>query len=194
MSLVHDEALENRFIELVTQSWQRYEQFERSGWLDDVFMGGVITAHLQRGYFLLDCTSDGSSHYLMFSDQNKDRYIVRMDHRLGEDILFSKTVGHLAGLYVGFSRPFPDLSRIMRAVKTEIKSDLAGAGRVAGFQDPGVMQIDNEGTFATCQTMLLIDVGDYVDMATLKVDIEKLWSHLSAAYQSVQKFLLGIMA
>jgi hypothetical protein len=188
-----NQALEDRFVELVEDSWRRFDDMERAGWLDDVFVGAVITAHLEAGMFLLDAKSDGSAHFLNFSDQERNRRVVRVDHRRGEDYLYAKTVGHLSGCTFGVGRAYPNISKVMAAAKAEFKSDMAGEGRVAGFNDPGVMKIDIEGTIAVCETTLLLNLEDYVDRQTLEVDTRKLWIHVQATYQSLEKYLTGIM-
>lgn len=189
-----DQALENTFVQLISDSWRRYDDIERNSWIDDALIGGLVTAHLDHDLFLLTTISDGSSHYLLFSTEQRDRYIVRLDHRYGEDYLFSKTIGHLASLEIGVGRAYPNLQKLWKATKSEWKSNLATDAQVAGFADPGVMKIDAEGSIATCTTTLLIDVADYVDKDSLEVDTEKLWAHLGATYQSLEKYLSGIMA
>ena len=193
-SFVANQELEDRFIKLVEESWRRYDDIERNGWIDDVFVGSIITCHLDNGMFLLNAGSDGSSHYLMFSDRERNRNIVKVDHTRGEDYLFSKTVGHLTAVTLGVGRAYPDLRKIVRAARSEIQSELAGEGRVAGMADPGVMKVDQDNGIATCETSLLLDLSDYVSLQTLKVDREKLWLHFQATYQSLEKYLSGIMA
>lgn len=188
--MISQDALEERFIDLVNKSWDRYEVFKKASFYDDALVGGIITAHLRHGLYLLDCTSDSSAHYVMFSDPDRVRYIVRLEGRAGEDILYARTLGNLATMQVGISRTYPNLQKIWQATKTELKSDLAGQGNLP---EPGVMQIDAQGTFATCQTSLFIDTCDYVDRETLQCDLDKLWTHLSACYQSLDKFLEGVM-
>jgi hypothetical protein len=188
-----DEALEEHFIRLVRESWGRYGAIERATWLDDAFIGGLIASHLDGGLFLLDLASDGVSHSLMFSDSERRRYITRLNHGRAEDFAFAKNVGHLASVEVGFSAAYPDISKIWTAVKSEVKSGLTGDGRIEGYPDPGVMRIDATGTFATCQTALLVDLKDYVAVDTLACDHEKIWIHWSAAYASLRKYLEGIM-
>ncbi len=189
-----DQELEDQFVSLVETSWERYDDIERNSWLDDVFVGAVVTAHLDEGLFLLTTTSDGVSHYLMFSNPERDRFIVRVDHRRGEDYLFSKTVGHLMAVEVRVGRSYPNLSKIWKATKSEMKGGLSGKGRISGFEDPGVMKIDAEGTIAYCHTTLLLDVKDYVDTKTLEADQAKIWSHIQATYQSLEKYLAGVMS
>ncbi len=193
-TFVPNQELEDRFIKLVEESWRRYDDMERNSWLDDVFVGSIITCHLDNGMFLLNAGSDGSSHYLLFSNHNRDRNIVRVDHTHGEDYLFSKTVGHLASVTLGVGRAYPEFKKIARAARSEIQSEMAGEGRVAGMADPGVMKIDQDGGIATCETSLLLDLQDYVSQETLKVDRDKLWTHFQATYQSLEKYLAGIMA
>jgi hypothetical protein len=189
-----DQSMEDRFVKLVEESWRRFDDIERNGWIDDVFVGSIVTCHLDAGMFLLTAGSDGSSHYLVFSDQQRNRNIVRVDHTSGEDYLYSKTVGHLTSVTLGVGRAYPDLGKIMRAARSEMQSELAGEGRVAGLSDPGVMKVDQAGGIATCETSLLLDLSDYVSLETFKVDREKLWLHFQATYQSLEKYLSGIMA
>lgn len=193
-TFVPNQELEDRFIKLVEESWRRYDDIERNGWIDDVFVGSIITCHLDNGMFLLNAGSDGTSHYLMFSDHQRNRNIVRVDHERGEDYLFSKTVGHLTTVTLGVGRAYPDLKKIVRAARSELQSELAGEGRVAGMSDPGVMKVDQDNGIATCETTLLLDLQDYVSLQTFKVDREKLWTHFQATYQCLEKYLAGIMA
>ena len=189
-----DQELEDRFVGLVEESWERFDDMERNSWIDDVFVGAVITAHLDAGMFLLTLTSDGQAHFLTFSDQNRNRHVVRVDHRQGEDYLYSKTVGHLSACTFGVGRSYPNLSKVISATKAEFKSGMAGEGRVAGIADPGVMKVDIEGTIAVCETTLLLTLDNYVDKESLKVDTETLWTHIQATYQSLEKYLSGIMS
>lgn len=188
-----NQDLENRFVELVSDSWRRFDDIERSSWLDDVFVGAVLTAHLDAGMFLLSGQSDGTAHFLTFSDKDRNRFVVKVDHRQGEDYLFSKIMGHLAACTFGVGRSFPNVSKVIAAAKAEFKSNLVNEGRVAGFADPGVMKIDIEGTIAVCETTLLLNLEDYVDKTTFVVDSPKLWNHIQAAYQSLEKYLSGVM-
>jgi len=190
---VFDQALEDRFIQLVQSSWQTYSQFERAGWLDDAMMGGLITAHLQNGFAMLDCISDGTSHYARFVNDKKDRVVVRLQSRSGEDIVFARTIGNIAGLQLSFQRSYPDVSKIIKAVKSEFKSDMA-ARQSHEFPDPGVFKIDAEGTTASCETALLIEIKDYIDKDTLLPNTGLIWSHCSAVYQSLEKYLSGVMS
>lgn len=189
-----NQEMEDRFIKLVEDSWRRYDDIERNGWIDDVFVGSIVTCHLDAGMFLLTAASDGQSHYLLFSDHERNRNIVRVDHTAGEDYLYSKTVGHLTSVTLGVGRAYPDLSKLMRAARSEMQSEFAGEGRIAGLSDPGVMKVDQDGSIATCETSLLLDLKEYVSLETFKVDREKLWSHFQATYQSLEKYLSGIMA
>lgn len=189
-----DQELEDRFVSLVEESWRRFDDMERTGWLDDIFIGAIITAHLDANLFLLSVQSDGSFHYLTFSDQERNRFVIRLDHRRAEDYLFSQTVGHLASCTFGVGRAYPNLSKVLTAAKAEAKSGLAGEGRVAGFSDPGVMKVDIEGTIAVCETTLLLELTEYVNKQTFEVDTEKLWLHTQAVYQSLEKYLTGIMS
>lgn len=188
-----DQDLENRFIALVEDSWERFDDIERNSWLDDVFIGAVITAHLDNGMFLLNATSDGANHYLVFSNKARDRNVVKVDHRRGEDYLYSQTVGHLTAVTLAVGRAFPDMKRLFKATTSEFKSGMAGEGRIAGMSDPGVMKIDRDGSIATCETTLLLDLRDYVTPSSLETDHEKLWTHFQATYQSLEKYLTGIM-
>jgi len=189
-----DQDLENKFVSLVEESWKRYDDIERNSWLDDVFVGASITAHLDNGMFLLDATSDGKSHYFVFADQERNRNVLKVDHRRGEDYLYSKTVGHLTAVTLAVGRAYPDLKKLFKAARSEVQSGMAGEGRIAGYEDPGVMKVDREGSIATCETTLLLDLNDYVRIEDLSVDREKLWIHFQATYQSLEKYLSGIMA
>jgi hypothetical protein len=188
-----EEAREQQFIHLVEESWGRFDEVERTGWVDDAFLGNIITAHLEHGRFLLDISSDGVAHYLLFSDTNRARFIIRLDHSRAEDFAFARSVGHLTTVTLGYSNAYPDLGKIFQAMKSEFKSSLAGQGRIAGYEDPGVIKVNAEGTFATAETSLLLELKEYVHPDTLDCDRNKLWEHLGAVYQSLQKYLDGIM-
>lgn len=189
-----NQVLEDRFIQLVQSSWDTYSQFERASWLDDAMMGGLITAHLQNGFFMLDATSDGSSHYARFVNDSKDRVVVRLQSRAGEDIVFARTIGNIAGLQLAFQRSYPDVSKLVKAMKSEFKSNLAGGSASPDFPDPGVFKIDCEGTTASCETALLIEIKDYINAETYLPDTAKIWTHCQAVYQSLEKYLAGVMS
>lgn len=193
-TFTHDQDMENRFLKLIEESWRRYDDMERNSWIDDVFVGALVTCHLDAGMFLLNAGSDGESHSLLFSNQQRDRNIVHVDHTRGEDYLFSKTVGHLTTVTLGVGRAYPKLSKLFQAMKSEAQSEWAGEGSIAGIPDPGVMRVDQDGGIATCETSLLLDLRDYVSLETLKVDRAKLWSHCQATYSALEDYLAAIMA
>lgn len=190
----HDEKLEERFVALVEESWRRFDDMERNSWLDDVFVGAIITAHLDADMFLLSVRSDGEAHFLTFSDQDRNRHVVKIDHRQGEDYLYAKTVGHLTICTFGVGRSYPNISKVISASKAQWKSGFAGEGRVAGIADPGVMKVGIDNTIAVCETTLLLELTEYVDLEDFSVNTEKLWAHIQATYQSLEKYLAGIMA
>jgi hypothetical protein len=185
-----NQVLEDQFISLVKKSWETHSQFERASWFDDSFMGGLIAAHLQNGYSMLDCLSDGSSHYARFVNAAKERVVVRLFSRSGEDIVFARTLGNIAGLQLSYQRSYPDVRKVITAIKSELKSNLASS---SAFPDPGVFKIDAEGTTASCETSLMVEIKDYVDATTLLPDTKKIWEHCSAVYQSLEKYLTGVM-
>ncbi|MFN8613764.1 MAG: hypothetical protein U0931_39885 [Vulcanimicrobiota bacterium] len=192
-NVTFNQELEDRFIQLIQSSWDTYSQFEQASWIDDAMMGGVIAAHLQNGFFMLDCISDGSSHYARFVNDKKDRVVVRLMSKAGEDIVFARTLGNIAGLQLSFQRSYADVSKIVKAMKSELKSNLAG-GKSSDFPDPGVFKIDAEGTTASCETSILVDLKDYVDPKSFLPDTQKIWTHCQAVYQSLEKYLVGVMA
>ena len=73
-NMVNDpEELEKIFTDLVSYSWERYDEILINKSLDEVLIGLVIASNVKSGYSMIDITSDGINHYLRFENLSDGR-------------------------------------------------------------------------------------------------------------------------
>ena len=169
------QEMENIFIELVETSWKMYNEQLENRKMDDLLIGGVITAMVEDGYELIDLSSDGVAHYLRFEDidGSKDRLIFRL-RNMSEDLITAKVLGRHAHVVIGYGRQVQNAAKLWDTVKSEVKS---------GFLDtdePGAITTDADlsSGYIYAQIPLLLDLEVYFgDSYEVKYEIS------AAAYQ-----------
>ncbi|TDC72929.1 hypothetical protein [Actinomadura sp. 7K507] len=183
------ERLDQVFGQLVTRSWQRFDEETRTREIDDILVGAVITASVAQGNALIDLTSDGNHHYLRFQHlQNKHRLMFQLTHRTGT-ITSAKTMGQHAAVTMAYGEYVQDARTVWQALKSEVKSGFLDVG------EPGVFTVDADlGTgYVYVQVPLLLDLDHYfADHYTVKYPV--LQEHIAAVAQACAKYLHGRIA
>lgn len=184
-----DSRLDAVFSELVERSWDWLSHRQRASQVDEVFLGGVITACLDRGVVLIDVTSDGDHHYLRFEDlSDNSRRIFRMTH-LTRDPAQAEVLGHRASLVVGYGERVGDIGTVMSALKSEFKSGFLAS------PEPGTVTVDADVTsgYVYAQVDLFWKLDDYV-RSDFSIDRERLELHIEACVHALRKYLRGRFA
>ncbi len=189
MSIVQpsgDEELDAVFAGLVKESWHYHNLVENTGRMDEVLLGALITATLDRGHVLIDLTSDGTNHFLRFEDpDNRARVTMAMTH-LTRDVTTAKAVGQRASLVVGYGEPIKSFGRVLNAIHQETKSGYLGRA------EPGIVTFDadSESQYLYAQVDLYLAIDEYVDELFV-IDYAKLGAHVGATVHALRKFLRG---
>lgn len=181
-----DDDLDRVFAGLVKESWRYHNLVENTGRMDEVLLGALITATLDRGNVLIDLTSDGTNHFLRFEDpEDRARITMAVTH-LTRDVTTAKAVGQRASLVVGYGEPIKSFGKVLGAMRQEAKSGYLGRA------EPGIVTFDadSESQYLYAQIDLYLAIDEYVDDA-FTVDYDKLGAHVGATVHALHKFLRG---
>lgn len=174
------------FGQLVSRSWQRFDEQLRNQQVDDLLIGAVITAMVSEGNALIDLGSNGSNHHLRFEHpQGKQRMVFQLTHMTG-DLVRAKVLGQHASVQVGYGELVSDARSVWQALKSEVKSGFLDLG------EPGVMTVDADLTtgYVYVQVELLLDLDPYLG-DNYKINYPVLQQHLAAVRQALAKYLRG---
>lgn len=181
-----DDEQDHVFAGLVKESWRYHNLVENSGRMDEVLLGALITATLDRGHVLIDLTSDGTNHFLRFEEpEQRSRVTMALTH-LTRDVTTARAVGQRASLVVGYGEPIKSFGRVFGAMSQEAKSGYLGRA------EPGIVTFDadTESQYLYTQVDLYLAINEYVD-DDFEVDYDKLGAHVGATIHALRKFLRG---
>lgn len=174
---------------LVQGSWDYLSEHSFASHIDEVFLGAVITSTLDTGYSLIDLRSDGSHHFLRFENlEDHSRILFRLTH-LTPSLAIAKVLGQRASAIVGYGEKVGNISKIMNAIRAEVKSGYIDNA------DPGTITVDgdiNTG-YVTCQVDLFLKIDDYV-APDYTIDHASLSAHIAACKHALRKYLRGRFA
>jgi hypothetical protein len=184
-----DNRLDGIFGDLVTKSWDYYEDHAFSGHIDEVFLGAIITSTLDSGCALIDISSDGTHHYLRFEDlEDHSRIVYRMTHLTGS-LSQSRVLGQRASVVVGYGERVGAFQKIWKALEAEYKSGLVAS------PEPGTITVDGDmkSGYVYVQVDLFLCIDDYVGR-DYTIDYKLLQDHLAASHNALRKYLRGRFA
>lgn len=181
-----DDALDQRFGELIRKSWRHYDAQLFATRVDEVLLGALITVALDEGHVLIDLNSDGNAHFARFeriSDQS--RMFFRL-HHLARDLGTARVVGHLVSVIVGYGERVASFQKVWQAIQAEYKSGLIQSA------EPGTITVDGDmhSSYVYVQVDLYWDAGDYV-AETYVVNEARLRDDVTATVHALQKYLKG---
>lgn len=176
-------VLEQRFVELVGESWKRWNVWEHARRVDDVALGAVIASYVDSGWQLIDLESDGHVHQTRY--QSGDHRLAVGIVALAEDPAQAKALGRLVQVSVAYGQRVRDIGRIMSTVKQEMKSSL-----IANANEPGVITFDADMSsgYVYAQVNLLLNLDDYFDGLIQTKPISR---DLYSAVHSLSRYLSG---
>jgi len=176
-------VLEQRFVELVGESWKRWNIWEHARRVDDVALGAVIASYVDSGWQLIDLESDGHTHQTRF--QSGDHRLAVGVVALAEDPAQAQALGRLVQVSVAYGQRVRDVGRIMSTVKQEMKSSL-----ITNANEPGVVTFDADMSsgYVYAQVNLLLNLDDYFDGLIQTNPISR---DLYSAVHSLSRYLHG---
>ncbi|ADG12911.1 conserved hypothetical protein [Methanocaldococcus infernus ME] len=156
--------------ELVKRSWELIEEEERIRYIDEAFLGSLITLLLDNNFVLIEIKT--MNEYKSLTFEHLDSWLrVKLDifpkeHSLAE----FKTVGSRALLRLSVGAPSKLEKFLKFGVKEILSSRLGSVGSI-------VYDYDNYYTYVGVTLYILIN--DYID-ENLNIDWEKLKNFLKA--------------
>jgi hypothetical protein len=208
------EKLEAEFVSLVKQSWKTHQIYYWNDCVDEILIGAVINASLEKEYLLIDIASEQpyayaaavsttqtqpemgvsrgglpiNSHFLRFENpKDNSRLIYKLD-RITTDLAETKVLGQLANVTIGYGEKAKNFTQTMDILKQELKTSFVDTS------EPGIITFDadmNSG-YVYAQVSIIINISDYnVENQLGNIDYDKLNYHIEAVVHSLKKYLKG---
>lgn len=209
MTTEHQEKLEAEFVSLVQQSWKTHKIYSWNNSVDEILVGAVINANLDKGYLLIDIKSERpylystsgendpsagryktpiNSHFLRFENpDDASRLIFQLD-RITTELTDTKVLGHLAKITIGYGERANDIAQVFDTLKQEFKSSFVDTN------EPGIITFDAEqmAGYVYAKVPIILNLADYnKDNEIANIDYEKLNYHIEAVVHSLRKYLRG---
>ena len=207
MQGISDQELDDEFIGLVARSWELYKDTEHARSIDEVFLGGVITAMVDSGFLLIDVDTAGAmpyvdpalagttvttnavtlpnpEHRLRFEEPtSKARVTMSVEH-LTADAATAKLIGHRANTVIGYGERVPNFSQVGQAIRQEMASAFIAS------PEPGTVSFDADMSsgYVYAQIDLLLELDRYVS-DELAIDHELLRRHIASVVYTMQTFV-----
>ena len=209
MTTDYTEQLEANFVSLVKQSWKTHKIYSWNNSVDEILIGAVINANLEKGYLLIDLKSERpytynpdvasdpsaqgfrspiNSHFLRFEDPNDNSRVLYELDRITSSLTDSKVLGQLAKITIGYGQKATNFNQVMSILKQEFKSSFVDTS------EPGIITFDAEelAGYVYAKVTIIINIADYyVDNDITKIDYEKLNYNIESVLHSLQKYLKG---
>lgn len=209
MDGLSDQQLDDEFIALIDRSWAMYKETEKATTIDEVLLGGIITAMVDSGFVMIDITSgslfgvaapaaaptgttavpaaptlpDGT-HDLRFEVPTTGaRVTVTLQH-LTPDLASASVIGHRARLEVGYGERLGNASQIGQALRSEVASAFVAT------PEPGTVAFDADisSGYVYATVDVLVEPDRYVD-DSLTVDHDLLRRHIAALVHTMRTFV-----
>ena len=169
------------FEQLIADSWKLSEEEHAATYMDEVFIGAVVSTMLESEHALFDISSDGNYHTMLFENLNtQDRIIFQIRHAT-KTLAESKTLGHRMNLTCGYGMRVKKIGHLISSSWRESLSDALG--------DIGSIMYDMQGSYLFASVPLYIKADDYLDTQTLQPDFEKMNDHLLAITTKLRQFV-----
>ena len=209
MDGLSDQQLDDEFIALIDRSWAMYKETEKATTIDEVLLGGIITAMVDSGFVMIDITSGSlfgaaapapvpsttttvpaapalpaGTHDLRFEVPTTGaRVTVTLQH-LTPDLASSSVIGHRARLEVGYGERLGNATQIGQALRSEVASAFVAA------PEPGTVTFDADisSGYVYATIDVLVEPDRYVD-DSLTVDHDLLRRHIAALVHTMRTFV-----
>lgn len=199
MGGIADQELDDEFIALVARSWELYKETELATSIDEVMLGGVITAMVDSGFLLIDLSTAGvvapttaetgvslppAQHDLRFEEPTTGARVTMSLRHLTADAATAKLVGHRAEAVIGYGERVPNFSQVGQALRQEVASSFIASPEPATVS----FDADMSSGYVYAQIDLLLELGRYVS-DELEVDHALLRRHLASVVYTMQTFV-----
>jgi hypothetical protein len=218
MSTQLSEKLEAEFVSLVKQSWKTHQIYFWNNSVDEILIGAVINASLEKGYLLIDIASErpypysaattsttGASttgapptgpisaipinaHFLRFESPKDNSRLIYQLERITTDLAETKVLGQLARVTIGYGEKASNFSQTLDILKQELKSTFVDTS------EPGIITFDANMSsgYVYAQVTIIINIADYnLEDKISHIDYDKLNYHIEAVVHSLKKYLKG---
>jgi hypothetical protein len=210
MDGLSDQQLDDEFIALIDRSWAMYKETEKATTIDEVLLGGIITAMVDSGFVMIDITSGSlfgaaaapapvptsttavppvptlpaGTHDLRFEVPTTGaRVTVTLQH-LTPDLASASVIGHRARLEVGYGERLGNAGQIGQALRSEVASAFVAA------PEPGTVSFDADisSGYVYANIDVLVEPDRYVD-DSLTIDHDLLRRHIAALVHTMRTFV-----
>lgn len=204
------EKLEAEFVSLVEKSWKTHQIYFWNNCVDEILVGAVINSSLEKGYLLIDLTSQQpyayttattpvdpsaasfkqpiNKHFLRFENpKDKSRLVFELE-RITTELTETKVLGQLAKVTIGYGLKTPKLNQIWDTLKQELKTTFVDKS------EPGIITFDAEisAGYIYATVTIIVNIADYnKDNKIGNIDYQKLDYHIEAVVHSLKKYLCG---
>lgn len=169
------------FEQLIKDSWKLAEEEHSATYIDEVFIGGLVSTMLESGHALFDVSSTGNYHNMMFEHlDSQDRVIIQIRHD-SNALAEAKTLGHRMQFTCGYGMRAKKMGKLISSSWRESLSDSLG--------DIGSIMYDVQGNYLFASMPLYIKADDYVDLDTLVPDFDKIAGDISAITEKLKEFV-----
>jgi len=169
------------FEQLVKDSWKLAEEEHAATYMDEVFVGGLVSTMLESGHALFDVSSTGDYHNMLFENlDTQDRVIIQVRHS-SNALAEAKTLGHRMQFTCGYGMRAKKMGKLISSRWKESLSDALG--------DIGSIMYDVQGNYLFASMPLYIIADDYVDPDTLMPDFDKIADHVSVVTKKLKEFV-----
>lgn len=207
------ERLETEFVSLVKKSWQIHEVYFWNNSIDEVLIGAVINASLEKGYLLIDiksehpfsyategqltvgsesdatgCVAPINSHFLRFENPQDSSRLLYELNRITTSLSEAKTLGQLARITLGYGEKAKDFGKVFQVLKQEFKSSFVDT------TEPGIIMFDADelSGYIYAKVTVIVNIAEYnKDNQTGNIDYDKLNCHIESIIHSLKKYLKG---
>lgn len=194
-----DQQLDDEFMGLIDRSWSMYKQAEKATTIDEVMLGGIITAMVDSGFVMIDIHSGGlvgpaaangpvppppGTHEMRFEAPTTGARVTISLRHLTPDLASASVIGHRARLEVGYGERLGNASQIGQALRSEVASSFVAV------PEPGSVTFDADITsgYVYASIDVLVEPDRYVD-DDLAVDHDTLRRHIAALVYTMRTFV-----
>lgn len=210
MTTEMEEKFEAEFVSLVKKSWQIHRVYSWNDSVDELLIGAMINASLEKGYLLIDLSSEPvyqnsslneptvsssgglfgpiNSHAMRFEKPiDKSRLIFELE-RITSDLSETKVLGQLARITIGYGEKSDNFNTVLQVMKQEFKSSFVDTS------EPGIITFDAETVsgYIYAKVAIIVNLQDYNKSKTPgDIDYDKLNYHVESVVHSLKKYLKG---
>lgn len=210
MSIETNDKLEAEFVSLVKKSWKTHQVYFWNNSVDEILIGAVVNASLEKGYLLIDLVSERpynyyarasasdptatgylapiNTHLLRFEDPKDNSRLLYQLERITTELAETRVLGNLAKVTIGYGKKADNFNQVVDSLKQDFKSSFVDT------TEPGIITLDAEmiSGYVYAKVPIIVNISDYnIDNKLGNIDYDKLDYHLQSVVHSLRKYLMG---